>query len=193
MCHWLGYHLNHDTTKHGFSGVVKESTGDWNGALLFSVMRLGSVCMRVMDVHVYGVDLVSIIFRSALAHAHRPYLRLPVLGATSYNSLSHLDKVNSALYIAQVVNPVLLPFHPQESDLLSSRTTHIRAWVLRYNVLFVVYNNNCPGQQDPQISYHSTRMGHDEAEPSRVCHNHCRIATTGARCLEQYRRMTFGT
>ena len=33
-----------------------------------------------------------------------------------------------------------------------------------------------------------TRMGHDEAGTysfSRVCHNHCRIATTGARCLGQ--------
>ena len=34
-------------------------------ALLSSVMRLGSVCMQVMDIHVYGVDMVSIIFQNA--------------------------------------------------------------------------------------------------------------------------------
>ena len=68
MCLWPGYHLHHDTDKHGYSGVVKESTGEWNGTMLSSVMRVGSVCMRVMDVHVYGVDLVNVIFRSAFAH-----------------------------------------------------------------------------------------------------------------------------
>ena len=58
MCLWPGYHLHHDTAKHGYSGVVKKSTGKWNGALL----RVGSVCMRVMDVQVFGVDLMSVIF-----------------------------------------------------------------------------------------------------------------------------------
>ena len=62
------YHLHHDTAKHGYSGVMKESTGEWKGALLSSVMRVGSVCMGVMDLHKYGVDLVSVIFRSAFAH-----------------------------------------------------------------------------------------------------------------------------
>ena len=68
MCLWPGYHLNFDTAKHGHSGVVKKSTGEWNGTLLFLVMRVGSVYMQVMDIHVYGIDLASIIFRSAFAH-----------------------------------------------------------------------------------------------------------------------------
>ena len=54
----------HDTAKHGYSGVVKESTGEWNDALLSSLTREGSVCMRVIDVYVYGADLVSVIIRS---------------------------------------------------------------------------------------------------------------------------------
>ena len=62
------YHLHHDTGKYGYSGVMKELTGEWNGTLLSSVMRVGSVCMRVMDIHVYGVDMVSVIFQSAFAH-----------------------------------------------------------------------------------------------------------------------------
>ena len=65
---WPGYHLHHDITKHGYSGVVKKSTGKWNGALLSSVLRIGSVCMRVMDVHVYGIDLMNIIFQSAFGY-----------------------------------------------------------------------------------------------------------------------------
>ena len=57
---WSDYHLHHDSAKH----VVKE----WNGTLLSSVTRAGTVCMRLMDVWVYGVDVVSVIFRSAFAH-----------------------------------------------------------------------------------------------------------------------------
>ena len=68
MCFCPGHHLHHNTAKHSYSGVLKESIGEWNGALLSSVMRIGSVCMRVMDVHMYGTDLASVIFQSAFAH-----------------------------------------------------------------------------------------------------------------------------
>ena len=50
------------------SGVMNKSTGEWNGSLLSSVMRVGSVCMQVMDMHVYSTDLVSISFQSVFAH-----------------------------------------------------------------------------------------------------------------------------
>ena len=77
----------------------------------------------MIDVHVYGVDLVIVIFRSAFAHNTQT---LPQASwneeAICYNSLSHLvflqGKVNSARYIAQVVNPVLLSFLGQEGDVL---------------------------------------------------------------------------
>ena len=53
---------------------------------------------------------------------HRPHLRLHGVGAISYNSQSHLvflqGKLNSALNIAQVVNPVLLPFLRQQGAVL---------------------------------------------------------------------------
>ena len=42
-CLWPGYHVHHDTAKHGYSGVMKESTGEWNGVVLSSVSRVGSV------------------------------------------------------------------------------------------------------------------------------------------------------
>ena len=32
-----------------------------------------------------------------------------------------------------------------------NRTTHIHIWLLRHNMLFMVYND-CPGQQEPQVS-----------------------------------------
>ena len=70
VCLWPGYHLHHDIVKHDYRGVVKETTGEWNDALLSSVMRVGSICMRMMDVHVYGVDLLSVIFRSAILPRH---------------------------------------------------------------------------------------------------------------------------
>ena len=45
-------YLHHNTVKHGCPGVMKESTKEWNGTLLSSVMGVNSFCMRVMDVHV---------------------------------------------------------------------------------------------------------------------------------------------
>ena len=65
---WPGNNLHHNTAKRNYSGVVRESIGEWNGTLLSSVMRVGSVCTRVMDVHVYGVDLVSFILRCAFVN-----------------------------------------------------------------------------------------------------------------------------
>ena len=124
VCLWLGYHLHHDTAKHDYSDVVKESTGKWNGTLLSSVVRVGSICMRVMDIYMYGVDLVSIIFWSAFAHDTQapPQASWYGRGGISYNSWSHLvllqSKVNKARYIAQVVNPVLLPYLRQKGDVL---------------------------------------------------------------------------
>ena len=50
MCLWPGYHSYHDTAKHCYCGVMKESIGEWIGTLLSSVMRVGSVHICVMDV-----------------------------------------------------------------------------------------------------------------------------------------------
>ena len=116
VCLWPGYQLNYDTAKHSYSVVMKESTGEWNGIVLSSVMRVGSVCMWMMNVHVYGIDLVSVTFQSAFAHDTQasPQVSWCGGGVISYNSRSHLvflqGKVNSVRYIAQVVNSVLLPF-----------------------------------------------------------------------------------
>ena len=73
--------------------------------------------MGVMDVHVYGIDLVRAIFCNAFVHdIQAPSSGFMVWGVEgiSYNLWSHLvflqGKVNSACYTAQVVNPVLLPF-----------------------------------------------------------------------------------
>ena len=90
VCLWPDYHIHHDTAKHGYSGVVKESTGEWNGALLSSVMRVGPVCMQVMDVHVYAVDLVSAIFQSAFAHDTQAQPRLYGVEGPSVGTRSHI-------------------------------------------------------------------------------------------------------
>ena len=84
--------------------------------------------MRVIDIHVNGVDLVIVIFRSAFAHNTQT---LPQASwneeAICYNSLSHLvflqGEVNSARYIAQVVNPVNCHFF----DVISCAFQHYNA------------------------------------------------------------------
>ena len=95
------------------------------------------------------------------------------VGAISYNSPSHVvylqGKVNSANYIVQFVNPVLLPFLRQEGD-----------------VLFQQYNAR--PHMLLQCLLNWTCVGCDQAGTysfSRAYHNYCQIATTGARCLGQ--------
>ena len=57
-----------------------------------------------MDVHMYGVDLVSVIFQSVFAYD------TPAPPQVSW--------CGGARYIAQFVNPVLLAFLRQEGDVL---------------------------------------------------------------------------
>ena len=85
-------------------------------------MRVGSVCTRVMEVHVYGIDFrerhLPVCIRPPHAGTTSGFM---VWGAISYNSQSHLlflqDKVSSARYIAQV-NLVLPSFLLQEGDVI---------------------------------------------------------------------------
>ena len=116
MCLWPGCNLYHDTAKRGYSGVVKESTGEWNGALLSSVMRVGSVCM-------YASDGRTRVWRRPGEHHLPECIRqqhtgpisgFMLWGNISFNSWSHLvflqDEVNSFCYIEQVVNLVFCHF-----------------------------------------------------------------------------------
>ena len=109
---------------------MKESSEEWNGVLLSSVLRVGSVCV--------GRRLYPYVSDGCTRIRHRPDERnLPkcirprhlgpisgfmVWGAISYSSQSHLvflqGRVNSSRYITQVVNAVLLPFLRQEGDVL---------------------------------------------------------------------------
>ena len=80
--------------------------------------------MQVMDIHVYGVRPDECHLLECICLRHTFFM---LWGSISYNSPSHLvflqGKVNSAWYIAQVVNCMLLPFLQQEGDVLFSRTT----------------------------------------------------------------------
>ena len=75
----------------------------------------------LIDIYVYGVDLVSVIFWTVFAHDKQAPPQASWCGGISYNSRSHLvilqGEINSARYIAQV-NPVLLSFLLQEGYLL---------------------------------------------------------------------------
>ena len=164
MCLWSGYNLHHDTVKHDYSGVVKESTGvwvymsfrvgqhlrslvpestgEWNGALLSLVMRVGSVCMQVMDVHVYGIDLVSIIFQSAFAHDKQAQPQASLCGGGA--SVTTRDHI-------WLLTLCYCHFFDRKLMYFFSRTMHIHIQLLQCNMLFVLYTN-CPGEQDSQIS-----------------------------------------
>ena len=85
----------------------------------------------------YGVDLVSVIFRSAFAHDTQALTQASWCeGAISYNSQSQLvflqGKVNSARYIAHIVNPELLPFFYRNVICFFSRITHVDIRLLRH-------------------------------------------------------------
>ena len=112
---WCGGGIGYNTTPPtlSYSGVVKVSTAEWNDTLLSSVMRVGSVYMRVMDLHVYGSDLVNLIFRSTFAHdTQAPLQASRCGGGIVYNWQSHFvflqGKVKIYRYIAHDVNSVLL-------------------------------------------------------------------------------------
>ena len=85
--------------------------------------------MRVIDVHVYGVDQGSVILRSVFIHDTQAPPQASWCGAICYNSRSHLvflqGKVNSARYIVQVVNPELLPFLRQKVMCLFRGITYV--------------------------------------------------------------------
>ena len=131
---------HHDAAKHGYSGVVKESTREWNDALLSSVIDF--VCMRVIDIYVYGVDLVSFIFRVHSSTTQRHHLR--VHGMVKFG----ISAVPTTLH--RLLTPCYCHFFDQKVMCFLSRTTHVHTWLLRRNVLIVVYN--CPGKQDPYVS-----------------------------------------
>ena len=115
---------------------MKEATGECNGALLSSVMRVGSVYMRMMDVHVYGVDLVSVLFRSAFAHDIQVPPMASCCEGPSVTTRDHIwcfCRVNSVRYTVQVINLLLVSFLLQVGDVLFSKTVHIHIRPLRRN------------------------------------------------------------
>ena len=196
---WPGYHLHHNPAKHSYSGVVKESTGEWNGALLSSVMRVGSDCMRVMDIHIYSIDLVNVICWSAFVHNKQAPPQASWYGmAISYNSRSHLvflrGKVNSAHYIAEAFNPVLLPFLRQEGDVLNRQyNTRPHKAAATLCALQGVQQLPWPARS-PDLSpiEHIWWSGnllflHSLPQPLPNCDNRCKML--GTIC----RRMTFST
>ena len=111
-----------------------------------------------------------------------------VWGAISYNSRSHLvfpqDKVNSAPYTVQVVNPVLC----QDGDVLYQEdNTCPHAATATQHALHGVTTTVLASKNLRSLT-NWTHMEHDEAGTysfSGACHNQCQIVTMGARFLGQ--------
>ena len=70
----------------------------------------------------YSIDLKRVIFCVHSPTTHRPHLRLQGVGGHQLQLAVTFGvsagKVNCACYIAQLVNPVLLPFLRKEGDVL---------------------------------------------------------------------------
>ena len=105
----------------------------------------------MMEVHLYGIDLMRVIFRSVFVNDTQapPPLKLHGVGRISHNLRSYLvflqGKVNSARYIARLLTPCYCNFFGRKVMCFSSRTTHVHIRLLRRNMLFMVYKN-CPAQ-----------------------------------------------
>jgi hypothetical protein len=150
MCLWPSYYWHHDTAKQGYSGVMKNSTGKWIRNPLSLVLRVDSVCVRVIDVYVYGVEPVTAIFRSAFTH--RPHSGLHGVPAISYNLRSHLVFLQRKLASAPTLCRLLIPWYchifDRKAMCFLSRTEHFLIRMLWRNVLLVEYTK-CSCQQDP--------------------------------------------
>ena len=162
---------------------------DWRLEWLFVVFSVESrVCLYANDGRTYvrrrpGEPLLP----ECISPQHRPHPRLQIVGTISYNSWSHFvflqGKLDCARYIAQVVNPVLLPFIRQEGHVIFQQdnarphTTTEMQHALR-GVQQLPWSTRSPDLSPP--------TDHDEAKTysfSRTCHNQCRIVTMSARCL----------
>ena len=163
-------------------------------------LRIGSVCVRLMDVHMYGVDRMSIVFGSAFSHDTQPHLRLHGVGAISYNSGSHLmflqGKVNNPRYIAQVVNPKLLPFIWQVGDVhlqQDNACPHMAAMMQCAHR--GIQQLPWPARSPDLLSIERVwDMIKRELTFSRGCHNHWWISTTVYKMFGSiFCRMTFSS
>ena len=141
--------LYDDTAKHGYSGVVKESTGEWNGVVVFS--NESRFCLYASDGHTRMRHRPG---ESHLLECTRPWhtghtSSLTVWRAISYNLRSHLmflqDKVTVPATMHRLLTLCYHHFYDRKVMCCFSRTTHTLIRLLRW--LFVVYNN-CPVQQE---------------------------------------------
>ena len=101
----------------------------------------------------------------------------------SYNSQSHLVSLQVKYTVSATSHMLLTPRYCHLFDrkvmCFFSNTTHVHVRLLRRNVLISRFHRSLANW---------TRMEHDEEATysfSKACHNHCRIATTGARYLVQ--------
>ena len=111
--------------------------------------------MRVMDVDVYGVDLVSVSLRSAFAHDIQAPPQASWCGGPSVTTRGYIwcfsrVKWTVSATLHKLLTPCYCHFLDRKVMCFFRRTTHVNIRLLWRNVLFVVYKN-CAGQQDPQI------------------------------------------
>ena len=121
MCLWPGYHLHHDIPKHSYSVIVKVNwIGEWcyvfsdeSRFCLYASEGRTHVCHRAGECHLQECICPRHIGPTS------DTMRCGGLSVTTWSHLVFLQgRGNSARSIAQIVDPVLFPFHRQEGGVL---------------------------------------------------------------------------
>ena len=90
--------------------------------------------MRVMDIHMYGIDLVSASSGVYLPTRHRPRLKFHGVGGLSVTTQSDLvflqGKVNDAPTLHNLLIPCYCHLFDRKEMYFFRRTVHIHIWLL---------------------------------------------------------------
>ena len=153
-----------------------------------------------MNVHVYGVDLLSVIIRSAFAYHTQASPQASWCGGLWVITRSQIwyscrVKQRVPAILLSLVTPRYYNFF-EGSWCAFSTGQRMSTYCCCDATCSSWCTTTALASKIPRSVATWTRMVHDKAGTysfSRACYNNCRIATTVARCLEVYRRMTFCT
>ena len=111
---------------------------EWRSVVFSDESRV--VCMRVMDVYMYGLDLVSVIFRSEFVHDSRAAPQASWYGGAWVTTRGHIwcfprvkKTVPATLY--RFLTPCFCQFFDREVICFFSKITQVHIRLLGRNVL----------------------------------------------------------
>ena len=148
VCLWPGYHLNHDTVKYGYSGVVKESTGRvvWRSVVITDETRfcLYSSEGRTRVRRRFGERHLT----ECIGPRHTGSTSVFMVWRPSVTTRGDILCFCRVKYtVPATLHRLLIPWFcycfERKVMCFLNRTAHVHIRLLRLNVLLVVYTN-CP-------------------------------------------------